>query len=296
MFSLVRVAVILAGAAALAPVTLVAAGAFACGWWRGVPPRRIYRAAWWGLPMVAVWLTAVAAWPVSVADAGPAAVARGHDGGFRGTCACPPGVGAGAWWFRAVAAPYRAWDAMWRLIQHGHLVAAAVAAAPPAIPLGIMAGGACWAYRRFRMRSGAGGLTPEAPGAFDTRQWRHQVRTARALIAAPGSLPLLARGGHVVVGATIRAHGAGQHGASRAASIPYERLRAHQVVIGSTGTGNPIPRLKLRFIPQGRQQAAPATGVVLPGLRSGDYGRKPLRFAASIASRTFRPPVNTANR
>lgn len=56
------------------------------------------------------------------------------------------------------------------------------------------------------MRSGAGGLTSEAPGAFDTRQWQHQVRTAQALIAAPESLPLLSRG-------------------------------AHQVVIGSTGTG-----------------------------------------------------------
>ncbi len=136
---------------------------------------------------------------------------------------------------------------MWQLAAHGHLAAAAVAAAPPAIPLGLAAGGACWAYRRFRMRSGAGGLTPEAPGAFDARQWRHQVRTARALIAAPGSLPLLSRGGHVVAGATIRAvgPGAGRHGAGLAASIPYERLRAHQVVIGSTGTGKTTLLLRL---------------------------------------------------
>ena len=56
---------------------------------------------------------------------------------------------------------------MWQLAAHGHLVAAAVAAAPPAVPLGIAAGGLGWAYRRFRMRSGAGGLTPEAPAAFD---------------------------------------------------------------------------------------------------------------------------------
>src|SRR5262245_43192549 len=165
--------------------------------------------------MVVAWLAAAAAWPAAAG-------------------AYPAGAGPGRWWFRVVAAPYRAWDAMWQLIGHGHLAAAAVAAAPPAVPLGIVAGGACWAYRRFRMRSGAGGLTPAAPGAFDTRQWQHQVRTAQALIAAPGSLPLLSRGGHVVAGATIRAV---RHRPGRAASIPYERLRAHQVVIGSTETG-----------------------------------------------------------
>jgi hypothetical protein len=108
----------------------------------------------------------------------------------------------------------------------------------------MLAGGARWAYRRFRMRSGAGGLTPQAPGAFDDRQWRHQVRAAQALIAAPGSLPLLSRGGHVVAGATIRAV---RHKSGPAASIPYERLRAHQVVIRATGTGNPVPRLPPTF-------------------------------------------------
>ena len=183
-FWLVRVAVVVAVAVALAPVTLVAAGTFACAWWRGAPPRRAYLAALWCLPMVGAWLAAVAAWPASAADSGP-------------------------WWYRGAAAPYLAWDAMWRLAGHGHPLAGAVAAAPPAIPLGLVAGGACWAYRRFRMRSGAGGLTPESPGAFDARQWRHQVRAAQALIAAPGSLPLLSRGGHVVAGATIRAVGPG---------------------------------------------------------------------------------------
>jgi hypothetical protein len=214
---LIRVAVVIALAVALAPVTLVAAGAFCYGWWRGAPPRRVYLAAVWCLPMVAAWLVAVAAWPASAAN-------------------------PGAWWYRDAAAPYLAWDAMWRLVGHGHPLAGAVAAAPPAIPLGLVAGGACWAYRRFRMRSGAGGLTPESPGAFDARQWRHQVRAAQALIAAPGSLPLLSRGGHVVAGATIRSVG---HRSGRAAAIPYERLRAHQVVIGSTGTGKTTLLLRL---------------------------------------------------
>ena len=170
---------------------------------------------------------------------------------------------------------------MWRLVEHGQPLAAAVAAAPPAIPLGLAAGAACWAYRRFRMRSGAGGLTPESPGAFDARQWRHQVRTARALIAAPGSLPLLSRGGHVVAGATIRAvgpgagrrgagrRGAGRHGASRAASIPYERLRAHQVVIGSTGTGKTTLLLRLwaGFMAAGLRRYADAPDRTTPARR-----------------------------
>ena len=218
--------------------------------------------------MVAAWLAAVVAWPV------PAAGAR----------ALPAGIGPGAWWFRVVAAPYRAWDAMWRLAAHGHLAAAAIAAAPPAIPLGIIAGGACWAYRRFRMRSGAGGLTPEAPAAFDARQWLHQVRAARALIAAPGSLPLLSRGGHVVVGATIRAV---RHRAGRAASLPYERLRAHQVVIGSTGTGKTTLLLRLwaGFMAAGLRRYAAGTGrrplLVVLDCKGGASSRK-------VADRTRR--------
>src|SRR5689334_22860261 len=97
---LVRAAVLAAGAAALAPVTLVAAGAFAFGWWRGAPPRRVYLAALWSLPMVLAWLAAAAVWPAAA-------------GGY------PAGAGPGSRWFRIVAAPYRAWDAMWPLIGHG---------------------------------------------------------------------------------------------------------------------------------------------------------------------------------
>ena len=278
---LVRVAVVAAGAVAFAPVTLVAVCAFWYGWWRGAAPRRIYTAALWCLPMVVAWLVAAAAWPIGVMSGSGLAtrVSSGSRlaGGAAGSAAThaggghlphfypgyPAGVGPGAVWFRVAAAPYRTWDAMWRLVEHGQLIAAAVAAAPPAIPLGIIVGAACWAYRRFRMRSGAGGLTPEAPGAFDTRQWRHQVRTARALIAAPGSLPLLSRGGHVVAGATIRTV---RHRAGLAAAIPYERLRSHQVVIGSTGTGKTTLLLRLW------------AGFMAAGLRryaAGD-GRRPL--------------------
>ena len=153
----------------------------------------------------------------------------------------PPGVGPGAVWFRLAAAPLRAWTGMWQLDGRGQEADAIVAVAPLAIPLGIGVGGLACAYRLFRMRSGAGGLTPAAPAAFDQRQWRHQVRSARALIAAPGSLPLLSAGGQVAAGATIRAV---RHRAGPAALIPYERLRSHQVVIGSTGTGKTTPEAR----------------------------------------------------
>jgi hypothetical protein len=264
---LLRLVVFTAAAVAFAPVTLVAAGTVSYGWWSGWPPRRLYAAALWCLPMLAAWLIAAAAWPVRAA-----------------TTAYPPGVGPGAVWFRVVAAPVRAWLSMWQLAGHGHLAGAVVAAAPPAIPLGIAAGGLAWAYRLFRMRTGAGGLTPAAPAAFDERQWRHQVRTARALLAAPGSLPLISPSGHVVAGATIRSV---RHRPVRSAAIPYERLRSHQVVIGSTGTGKTTLLLRLwaGFMTAGLRRYAAGTGgrplLVVLDCKGGGSSRK-------VADRTRR--------
>jgi hypothetical protein len=43
-----------------------------------------------------------------------------------------------------------------------------------------------------------------------------------------------------VAGAVIRTVG---HPARRIASIPYARMRSHQVVIGTTGTGKPMLKL-----------------------------------------------------
>ena len=234
-------------AIAFAPVTLVAVGAAGYAWWRGWTPQRLYRGAVRCLPMAVAWLAAVVVWPARViapAISGGAAVTGGGAGlrsgiGLRGGTglgggtgaggAYPPGVGPGAVWLRLAAAPFRAWTGMWQLVGHGQAGGAVVAVAPVAVPLGVAVGGIAWAYRLFRMRSGAGGLTPAAPAAFDQRQWRHQVRSARALIAAPGSLPLLSGDGQVAVGATIRSV---RHRAGPAMVIPYERLRSHQVVCG----------------------------------------------------------------
>ncbi|HEX8008907.1 MAG TPA: hypothetical protein VF482_21060, partial [Trebonia sp.] len=258
-----RLAFLTALAIALAPVTLVAAGAAAVGWWRGWPPRRLYLGAAWCLPMVIAWLAAVVGWPSGSA---------------------PPGVGPGTVWLRLLAAPYRAWLAMWHLGAAGHIAAAAVAVAPPAIPLGILAGGLAWARRIFRMRSGAGGLTPAAPASFDARQWRHQVRTAKALFAAPGALPLLSPNGAVVAGSAIRSV---RHRPVRTAAIPYDRLRSHQVVIGSTGTGKTTLLLRLwaGFMAAGlRRYAAGAAGrplLVVLDCKGGASSRK-------VADRTRR--------
>ena len=268
LLRLLRLAVAAALAVAVAPVTLVAAAAAAFGWWRGWPARRLYTAAAWCLPMTAAWFAAVALWPVR-AESGTGA---------------PPGAGPGPWWFRVTAAPYRAWAAMWHLAGHGHLAAAAIAAAPPAIPLGIAAGGLAWAYRLFRMETGTGGLTPAAPAVFDERLWRRQARTAKALLAAPGALPLLSRNGHVVTGAAIRSV---RHRAGRSAAIPYERLRSHQVVIGSTGTGKTTLLLRLwaGFMAAGlRRYAAGTAGrplLVVLDCKGGASSRK-------VADRTRR--------
>jgi hypothetical protein len=251
-FWALRIAVLVAVAVAVAPVTLVAVGAAGFAWWRGWTPRRLFEAAGWCSPMAVAWLIAVVAWP---------ALGAGGAGGGGGAVA--RGVGGGAVWFRIVAAPYRVWAGMWLLVSHGQLGAAMVAVASVAIPAGIAVGGLGWAYRRFRMRTGAAGLTPAAPAAFDERQWRHQVRSARAAIAARGALPLLSASGQVVVGATIRSV---RHRTGRTAAIPFARLRSHQVVIGSTGTGKTTLLLRLW------------AGFMAAGLRShaAGRGRRPL--------------------
>lgn len=203
---LIMVAVV----AAAAPVSLVAAGAFAAAWLRGWLPRRLFAAAAWCGPMVAVWL----AW-----------IARASPG-----------------WQSVGAAPYDAWLSFWRLAAAGAGARAAAVIAPAAIPLGLAAGGLAWKYRVGSVGAGAGGLSPAAAVTFDQRQWRHQVRAARARIAAPGSVPLTMRGDLLVAGAVIRTVG---HRAGPLAAIGYRRMRSHQVVLGTTGTGKTTLLLRL---------------------------------------------------
>jgi hypothetical protein len=268
LYRLVRVGAAAAIAVAAAPVTLVAAGAFTAAWLRGLPPRRLFGAAAWCLPMVGVWLVAIALRP-----AGPTG-SRGASPGLTG--AHPAGAGEPAW-LRVLGAPYYAWLDMWRLGAHGRIAEAAVTVAPFAIPLGLAAAGLAWAYRIFRMETGTGGLSPIAPAVFDARQWRRQVRTARGRIAAPGSIPLISPNGGVVTGATIRSVG---HRSHPVAAIPYARLRSHQVVIGTTGTGKTTLLLRLwaGFMAAGLRRYAAGTAarplLVVLDCKGGASSRK----------------------
>ncbi len=206
---LLRIAAVTALIIAAAPASLVAAAGVALAWLRGWPPGRLYRAALWCLPMLAVWLAATA-----IATRSASGVA---------------------------AAPYRAWLSLWHG-AHPASLAAFAAIAPAAIPAGLAAGGLAWSYRIRSMETGAGGLSPGTAVSFDLRQWRHQARSARARIAAPGAVPLTTRNGSLVAGAVIRAVG---HPSRPIASIPYSRMRSHQVVIGTTGTGKTTLLLRL---------------------------------------------------
>ena len=259
---LLRVTVFVAALVLAAPVTAVAAYAAALAWLLGWPPRQLYRAAAWCGPMIAAWLAALAA--------------------------------GGQPWPRLAAAPYLAWLAMWHEAAAGSYLKAAVTVAPPAIPLGLVAGGLAWSWRIYSMETGSGGLAPSAPAAFDQRQWRHQVRTARARIAAPGSVPLLSRDGSVVAGATIRTV---RQPARPLAVIPYPRLRSHQVVLGTTGTGKTTLLLRLwaGFMTRGMQVHAAGRGprpllVVLDckggadSRRIADRARRVLRAAGAAST------------
>jgi hypothetical protein len=207
---LLAIAVAAALIIAAAPVSLVAGASAALAWQRGWPPGRLYRAALYCVPMVAVWLAATA---VATRSA-----------------------------FDVAAAPYLAWLAMWHRGAAGSYAQAAAVIAPAAIPVGLAAGGLAWSYRIRSMDTGTGGLAPDSAVAFDLRQWRHQARSARARIAAPGAVPLTTRSGDLVAGAVIRVVG---HPARPIASIPYARMRSHQVVVGTTGTGKTTLLLRL---------------------------------------------------
>jgi hypothetical protein len=262
IWRLLRVAVFVAALIAAAPVVLVAVYAAVLAWFLGWPPRQLYRAAAWCLPMLAAWLAAMAA------DGRP--------------------------WARLASAPYLAWLAMWHETAAGSYLKAAVTVAPLAIPLGLVAGGLAWSWRIYSMETGSGGLAPSAPAAFDQRQWRHQVRTARARIAAPGSVPLLLRDGSVVAGATIRTV---RQPARPLAVIPYPRLRSHQVVLGTTGTGKTTLLLRLwaGFMTRGMELHAAGRGprpllVVLDckggadSRRIADRARRVLRGAGAAST------------
>ena len=183
------------------PVTLVAAVGCLAAWLRGWPPVRLYRTAAWVLPVTLAWLAALE-------------------------------VRASGW--TAARGPGRAWVASWDHLAAADLARAFPLLAPAAVPAGLALAGTLWAWRIYAITAGLGGITASAPIIFDARQWKRQVRTAGGLTAAPGAVPLLARGRQIPVGGTIRAIG---HRWQPVLTLPAGACARHMVVVGSTGSG-----------------------------------------------------------
>jgi hypothetical protein len=185
------------------PLTLVTTAGFAAAWWRGWPPVRLCRAAAWTLLGLAVWL------PIQAVDRRP--------------------------WQAAALMAGHAWEHSWP--PHPVALAAArafVLLAPATVPAGLGLAAAVWAWRKYAITTGLNGITASAPVKFDARQWRRQVRTAKGMTEAPGAVPLLARGGMIPVGGTIRTVG---HRWDPVFTLPAEALTRHMVIVGATGSG-----------------------------------------------------------
>jgi hypothetical protein len=194
--------IVAAVAVAAWPLTAVAWIGYLAAWLRGWPPARLWHAAAWALPMTAVYAIGQAI--------------RLH-----------------AW--QAVAlAPVQDYGSAWRLLAAGAILRAGLLVAPVAVPAGLAIGGLLWAWRIYAITTGLAGLTASAPIEFDTRQWRHQVRAARGRTAAPGTVPLLTRGGQVVIGPIIRAI---RHPWRPVLTVSARSFARHSVIIGSSGSG-----------------------------------------------------------
>ena len=144
-----------------------------------------------------------------------------------------PGIRLHAW--QAVAlAPVDDWGRAWRLLAAGSMLRAGLLVAPVAVPAGLAIAAALWAWRIYAITTGLAGQTASAPITFDARQWRRQARAARGRAAAPGTVPLLGRGGNVVIGPVIRAI---RHPWRPTLAVPYRSFGRHAVIIGSSGSG-----------------------------------------------------------
>jgi hypothetical protein len=214
-------------AVAVWPLTVVTASGYAAAWLRGWPPARLRRAAAASLPMTAVWLAA------------EALKQRG--------------------WPAIALAPVRDWDRGWHHLMSTGVARTFLLLAPVTIPAGLALAALMWAWRVYALTTGIGGRLASAPITFDARQWKRQVRAAKGRAAAPGSVPLLASGGRIPVGGTIRAIGHRWHPVF---TVPDAACARHMVVVGATGSGktNLMIRLWAGWFTATLQQARTGPG------------------------------------
>jgi len=142
-------------AVALWPVSLVAVCGYLSAWLRGWPPVRLYRAAAWALPLTAVWLAAAGIHAARIHAAAGSRAASWPEALWPGRAAVPG-------WDRLAAADQARVFAL---------------AAPAAVPAGLALAGLAWAWRRYAVSAGLGGMMASAPITFDTRSGN--ARSAR---------------------------------------------------------------------------------------------------------------------
>jgi hypothetical protein len=184
------------------PVTIVAVAGSAAAWLRGWPPARLGRTAACFLPFTAAWLVLEA---VRLDSWRPVAPVLIHD-----------------------------WTPSRQLLTGLGVTGAFLRMSLVAIPAGLALGALAWRWRNYAMNSGIGGWLASAPITFDARQWKHQARRARGVNKAPGSVPLLSRGGLIPVGGTIRTIG---HRWRSVFTVPSTACGRHMVIVGATGRG-----------------------------------------------------------
>jgi hypothetical protein len=200
-------ALLFAAVTAAWPLTAVTAAGYGMAWWRGWPPARLRRAAAWALPGSGACLLAAA---------------------LRLRALRAAGLAAARDWQHSWPSPARPYPAALAAARTFVLLA------PVTVPAGLGLAALVWAWRNYALTTGLGGLTASAPITFDRRQWRRQVRTARGLNDAPGAVPLVARGGKIPVGGTIRAVGRRW---DPVFALDAKACARHMVIVGATGSG-----------------------------------------------------------
>ena len=130
--------------------------------------------------------------------------------------------------------PVRDWQGGWERVTGPGVARSFLLLVPLAVPAGLGKASVLWVWWRYAVTSGIRGWLASAAATFDARQWRRQVRTARGRIAAPGAVLLLASGGRIPAGGTIRSIG---HRWRPVFAVPFPACARHMVVVGATGSG-----------------------------------------------------------